>query len=115
MYLIQQYCNKSVEYLVVVYLHNKKIIQIKELAKGNEENVSVMQGTIYLDCLRVRCNTIIMAHNHPNRYFAHPSTIDKKTAIDLHAFLGRLKVHLLTSIILTKHDTFWIGFDDELR
>ncbi len=81
------------------------LINCVKLAEGSPETVAFDRRTVLETALRVKADTVIFAHNHPNGVAA-PSREDADTTSEFITLLRKVGIRLADHIIVAGEDTF---------
>lgn len=107
-HLMKEIGSLPYEQLVVAFFNNNEVIDIGSVNNGNQGEVQISFNDIFHECMVRKCNGIIIAHNHPDKPFAHPSQADTQISVRFKEVLKKHNINLINSIIVTKYDTTWI-------
>ena len=107
-YLLTKYNGLPFEQMRAIYYFNDKYLMDEVLASGGSDRVGANGLEIVIHCVTYKCNKLILAHNHPGQYFAHPSNIDIFNTEKLRDMLAQANISLIAQIIIGEHDANWL-------
>ena len=105
-YLITKTAHLEHEVLYVLF-YKDGVFQGEYIKQGAFGKVEYSNYEILDNCNKYQCNGLILAHNHPSRYFAAPSSVDVKTALINKAFFEMSKIVIIANIVITQQDSRW--------
>lgn len=108
-YLVSEFRNIDHEELKVVYLtSDDEIIDIATFAVGDQHHVKYNLILLYAESVKRGAKKIILAHNHPNQYWAIPSTADKRALEELRPLYQQFGLEIKGSLVVGAADVTWI-------
>lgn len=78
-YLLTQYALLNIEQVKFLYYKSGRILEEVKV-NGGESRVDINLIEMVVKCSQLGCDKVIMAHNHPNQYWARPSPSDLDSA-----------------------------------
>jgi DNA repair protein RadC len=106
-YLLTQYKNVPNEQSRAIYYRDDRYLADEIVAEGSRTDVATNGLKVTIDCAILKCNQVILAHNHPDEYFAKPSGIDLDNADKFDAMMAQTHV-TAAYVIVGEHDANWI-------
>ena len=106
-YLLTQYKNFLNEQSRAIYYRDDRYLGDEVVAEGSRTDVATNGLKIVIDCAVLKCNQVILAHNHPREYFAKPSGIDLDNADKFDAMMAQTHVTAAYVVVGTS-DVNWI-------
>jgi DNA repair protein RadC len=107
-YLLTQYKNKATEQIRVIYLVDGAYLKDEVTGEGYHRRTDANGIKIVVQCVLVKCNQLLVAHNHPGIPWAEPSEQDIASAGQFKTFLNGSAISLIASIIISDNDSAWI-------
>jgi DNA repair protein RadC len=106
-YLLTQYKNVLNEQSRAIYYRDDKYLGDEIVAEGSRTGVVTNGLKVAIDCAILKCNQVILAHNHPGEYFAKPSGIDLENADKFDAMMAQAKV-TAAYVVVGNNDVTWV-------
>jgi DNA repair protein RadC len=106
-YLLTQYKNVLNEQFRAIYYRDDRYLGDEIIAEGSRTDVATNGLKVVINCTLLKCNQVILAHNHPDEYFAKPSGIDLDNADKFDAMMAQAKV-TAAYVIVGNSDVNWI-------
>jgi DNA repair protein RadC len=106
-YLLTQYKNVPNEQARAIYYRDDRYLADEIVAEGSRTDVVTNGLKVVIDCAVLKCNQVILVHNHPGEYFAKPSGIDLDNADKFDAMMAQTHV-TAAYVIVGNSDVNWI-------
>jgi DNA repair protein RadC len=107
-YLLTQYQGMDTEQMRVIYLQDGGYLKDEAVGEGYHHRTEASGINIVVQCALVKCNELLIAHNHPGIPWAEPSEQDIAGAGQFNTFLKGTAIKLVASIIISDNDSAWI-------
>lgn len=108
-YLLTKYKGFEFEQMRVIYYQDDRYLMDEVIANGSNNRVEVNGLEIIVHCVVNKCNRVILAHNHPGQYFAHPSVVDLDNTDKFKALMKQANITAIAQIIIGEHDANWLN------
>jgi DNA repair protein RadC len=106
-YLLTQYKNVLNEQSRAIYYRDDRYLADEIVAEGSRTDVATNGLKVAIDCAVLKCNQVILAHNHPGEYFAKPSGIDLDNADKFDAMMAQTHV-TAAYVVVGNNDVNWV-------
>jgi DNA repair protein RadC len=105
-YLLTQYSNLTIEQSRILYYLSSHLLR-EDIINGSRNRVVIDGLEIMVECFKIGCDKIVLAHNHPSQYWAHPSPID---LVGYNRFIEMTNNSNILGeyVIISNADTNWI-------
>jgi DNA repair protein RadC len=106
-YLLTHYKGVGNEQARVIYFRDNTYLSDEIAATGSHNTVAANGLQIVINCTIKHCNRVVLAHNHPDQYWARASGIDLENSDKFQAMMNQAQIKP-SYVILGEADANWV-------